>query len=123
MKLRKSMKPIAWICLIITMMWPHNFIFGAEIDSLFNQGNEKYSLGEYELAIARYEKLVKNPKYAGEANFRIAEAYRLSNRTKEAKPYYEAAIKSKYRGEEAYYYLAYSLKANGDYSGADMMLF
>jgi outer membrane protein OmpA-like peptidoglycan-associated protein len=86
------------------------------------KANKKSDRGEYELAIARYEKLVKNPKYAGEANFRIAEAYRLSNRAKEAKPYYEAAIKSKYRGEEAFYYLAFSLKASGDYSGAERQL-
>lgn len=86
------------------------------------KANKKSDRGEYELAIALYEKLVDNPKYAGEANFRIAEAYRLSNRTKEAKPYYEASIKSKYRGEEAYYYLAFSLKANGDYRGAERQL-
>ena len=86
------------------------------------KANKKSDRGEYELAIARYEKMVDNPKYAGESNFRIAEAYRLSNRLKEAKPYYEAAIKSKYRGEEAYYYLAYSLKAYGDYTGAERQL-
>ena len=86
------------------------------------KANKKTDRGEYEMAIARYEKLVDNPKYAGESNFRIAEAYRLSNRLKEAKPYYEAAIKNKYRGEEAYYYLAYSLKAHGDYTGAERQL-
>ena len=55
MKLQKSMMQIAWMYLIITMIWPHNFIFSAEIDSLFNQGNEHYSLGEYEMAINNYE--------------------------------------------------------------------
>jgi peptidoglycan-associated lipoprotein len=86
------------------------------------KANKQSNRGEYELAIARYEKLIDNPKYAGESNFKIAEAYRLSNRLKEAKPYYEAAIKNGYRGEEAYYYLAYALKANGDYTGAERQL-
>lgn len=86
------------------------------------KANKQSNRGEYELAIARYEKLKDNPKYAGESNFKIAEAYRLSNRVKEAKPYYEAAIKSGYRGEEAYFYLAFSLKANGDYTGAERQL-
>lgn len=83
------------------------------------KANKQSDRGEYELAIARYEKLKENPKYAGEANFKIAESYRLTNRPKKAKKYYEAAIKNGYRGEEAFYYLAYALKATGDYTGAE----
>ena len=83
------------------------------------KANKQSDRGEYELAIARYEKLKENPKYAGEANFKIAESYRLTNRPKKAKRYYEAAIKNGYRGEEAFYYLAYALKATGDYTGAE----
>jgi outer membrane protein OmpA-like peptidoglycan-associated protein len=93
----------------------------AEGQSL-KKAEKKTLRGEYELAIARYEKSIDKPKYAGEANFGIAEAYRLSNRIKEAKPYYEAAIKNGFRGEEAYYYLAFALKANGDYTGAENQL-
>ena len=83
------------------------------------KANKKAGRGEYEEAIARYEKLADNPKYAGESNFNIAEAYRLSNRLTQAKPYYEEAIKAGYRGEEAYFYLAYSIKASGNYQGAE----
>ncbi|MEN8250034.1 MAG: OmpA family protein [Bacteroidota bacterium] len=86
------------------------------------KANKKATKGEYEVAIARYEKIKDNPKYAPEANFKIAEAYRLTNRIKEAKPYYEAAIKNGYKGEEAFFYLAYALKANGDYTGAEAQL-
>ena len=104
-----------WIILILLMP------LLTEAQSI-KKANKQSDRGEYELAIARYEKLVDNPKYAGESNFKLAEAYRLSNRLKEAKPYYEAAIKNGYRGEEAYYYLAYALKANGDYTGAERQL-
>ena len=86
------------------------------------KANKKINRGEYELAIAHYKKLIKKPKYAGESNFKIAEAYRLSNRVKDAKPYYEAAIKTGYRGEEAFFYLAFALKAGSDYQGAENQL-
>jgi peptidoglycan-associated lipoprotein len=86
------------------------------------KANKQINRGEYEAAIASYQKLADKPKYAGEANFKIGEAYRLSNRVKEAKPFYEAAIKNNYRGEEAYFYLAYSLKASGNYKGAESQL-
>lgn len=83
------------------------------------KGNKKIDRGEYQEAIEHYEKLLEKPKYAAEANFKIAEAYRQSNRLKQAKPYYEAAIKSGYRGEEAYYWLAHAIKATGDYMAAE----
>lgn len=93
---------------------------------VFGQGIKKadknIKRGEYELAISRYEKLKDNPKYAGESNFKIAESYRLTNRLKQAKPFYEAAIKNGYRGEEAFFYLAFALKENGDYTGAEKQL-
>lgn len=86
------------------------------------KANKKLTRGEYEEAIARYEKLLDNPKYTGEANFEIAEAYRLSNRIKMAKPFYEAAIAKGYRGEEAYFWLAFAKKADGDYQGAQKQI-
>jgi outer membrane protein OmpA-like peptidoglycan-associated protein len=86
------------------------------------KANKQLNRGEYEVAIASYKKLAKSPKYVGEANFKLAEAYRLSNRLKQAKPYYEAAIKNKYRGEEAFYYLALAIKSTGDYAGAESQM-
>jgi len=86
------------------------------------KAHKKAKKGEYEEAIASYRKLAKNDKYAGEANFNIAESYRLTNRLKKAKPYYEAAIKNGYRGEEAYYYLSQASKAEGNYVDAENQL-
>ena len=103
-----------WIILFLLPL----FVQGQSI----KKANKQADRGEYELAIARYEKLKENPKYAGESNFKIAEAYRLTNRLNKAKPYYEAAIKSGYRGEEVFYYLAHALKASGDYIGAENQL-
>ena len=83
------------------------------------KANKKLARGEYQEAIELYMKLLDKPKHAAEANFMIAESYRKSNRLKQAKPYYEAAIKSGYRNEEAYFWLASAKKANGDYNGAE----
>ena len=86
------------------------------------KADKKAKKGEYEEAIARYKKLAKNDKYTAEANFSIAEAYRVTNRLKKAKPFYELAIKNGYRGEEAYYYLSLAYKAEGKYVEAENQL-
>ena len=83
------------------------------------KADKKLKRGEYQEAIERYEKLLEKPKYAGEANFKIAEAYRESNRLVQAKPYYEAAIKSGYKEEEVFFWLAFAEKALGNYQGAE----
>lgn len=103
-----------WIILLL--------IIPVVVSAQIKKGDKKAKKGEFELAIARYEKVKENPKYTAEANFKIAEAYRLSNRIKQAKPYYEAAINNRYRSEEADFYLAFALKANGDYTGAEAQL-
>jgi len=86
------------------------------------KANKMQKRGEYQLAIAKYQHYLNNPKLKAESNFQIAEAYRLSNRLKQAKPYYEAAIINGYKGPEPYYYLSYALKEIGDYAGAEKEL-
>ncbi len=56
------------------------------------------------------------------ANFRIAESYRLSNRIREAAPFYLASIEGGMDDEAAYYYYGYSLKENGKYAEASKVL-
>ena len=63
------------------------------------KANKKFDVGEYELAIDLYHKAIKKGKSIGEANFLIGESYRVSNRLKEALPYYEAAIRNRYKEE------------------------
>ena len=79
-----------WIILLISL--PYLLVAQG-----VKKANKKIARGEYEEAIAQYEKLLDKPKLAGEANFSIAEAYRQSNRILQAKAYYEAAIKSGYK--------------------------
>ncbi|BDD00208.1 cell envelope biogenesis protein OmpA [Persicobacter psychrovividus] len=82
------------------------------------KGHKKFDDGEYNIAIKHYKKQIASGKEVAEANYHLAEAYRLSNRTKEALPYYEAALKSGVPEEMANYYYAKSLVANQKYKEA-----
>ncbi len=86
------------------------------------KADKKYKRGEYEVAIAKYKGKLNSPKHAAKANFKTAEAYRLSHRIKQAMPYYEAAIKNRYKNPISYYYLAFAYKEVGDYEKAEMQL-
>lgn len=75
-----------------------------------------FNRGEYQNAIGLYQKtLSKNP---GKANYFIAESYRLSNRIKEAEPFYANAKGIGIDKDTVQFYYAQSLKANGKYSEA-----
>ncbi len=86
------------------------------------KADKKYKRGEYEVAIAKYKSKLNSPKHAAKANFKTAEAYRLSHRLKQAIPYYEAAIKNRYKNPISYYYLAFGYKEVGDYVKAEQQL-
>jgi len=86
------------------------------------KANKKFNRAEYDISKDMYQKLIEKNYKVGEANFKIAESYRLSNRVKEAQPYYKAAIDNNYNEEESYYYYAISLKSNEKYSEAKKVL-
>ncbi len=82
------------------------------------KGDKRLKYGEFEYSIDYYEKAIRSNYNVGEANFKIGEAYRLSNRLKEAEPYYQAAINQDYEEEDAYYYYGLALKSNEKYDQA-----
>lgn len=82
------------------------------------KGNKKFKYGEYEYSIDYYNKAIKHKYNPGEANFKIGEAYRLSNRIKEAEPFYKASIDNNYDQEEVNYYYGLALKSNEKYDVA-----
>ena len=90
--------------------------------SAMKRADKKFERGEYNVALDLYEKAAKKNKYAGEANFQIGECYRLSNRIREAKPFYQEAIENGYSDEAAQFYLAFSMKANAEYDAAQQKL-
>ncbi len=85
------------------------------------KANKAFRLGKYQNSIEAYKKIAGNSNN-GRANFYIAESYRLSNRIKEAEPYYAKAGGSTVDKDTVKFYYAQSLKANGKYTEAKAKL-
>lgn len=103
------------------------FFTGVVIFFLASCSTEKkalkaFKLGKYQTSIDLYQKVLRggnNPR----ANYFIGESYRLSNRMKEAEPFYAKAGNA--RGidkDSVQFYYAQSLKANGKYGEAKKVL-
>jgi peptidoglycan-associated lipoprotein len=79
---------------------------------------KSFRLGKYQSTIEIYQKqLAKNPN-DGKANYFIAESYRLSNRIKDAEPYYAKAGGRGLDRDSIKFYLAQAQEVNGKYSDA-----
>ncbi len=86
---------------------------------LFSKGEKEYNMAAYQTAIENYKQAIAKGYHEGSvANYRIAEALKKSNRIHEAEQYYAKAVNSKLKEEEAVFWYAYSLKANGKYENA-----
>ena len=79
-----------------------------------------FDKGEFDRAIELYKKGMDEDDPI--RNFQIAEAYRKSNRLKEAAKYYAAASENKSNEPSLAYYYARSLKANEQYDEAERIL-
>ncbi len=86
------------------------------------QGIKKYELGQYDVAINHFDRAIAKGDPMPKANFLAAEAYRLSNRIEMAASYYKAALAQGATEEEAHFYYAFALKANGQYDAARAQL-
>lgn len=84
------------------------------------KAEKSFSNGEYNSAILMYEKSLKPDD--PDTNFKLAEAYRKSNRLADAEPYYLASINAGTSEEAAYYYYAAALKANQKFDEAQKTL-
>ncbi|GAB3194640.1 outer membrane protein OmpA-like peptidoglycan-associated protein/tetratricopeptide (TPR) repeat protein [Pontibacter aydingkolensis] len=83
-----------------------------------SRGDKKFGEEEYERAIEFYKQGLGKANNPGEVNYKIAEAYRLSNRLSEAEPYYKAALDANFKREDGFFYYGLALKANGKYEEA-----
>jgi peptidoglycan-associated lipoprotein len=79
-----------------------------------------FEKGQFDRAIAMYKKGLSDDDEIG--NFQVAEAYRKSNRLKEAAPYYQKALKAGSTEQGLPFYFARSLKANEQYEEAEKVL-
>lgn len=84
----------------------------------YKDGVKKFQNGEYDLAIKGLQKAAAQQYEPLQTNYLIAESYRLSNRYKEAIPFYKAALDGGIENANVSYYYAYALKTNGQYAEA-----
>ena len=86
------------------------------------KGYTSFENGDYDIAIEHYQAAVENGAEPTQSNYKIAEAYRLSNRLQAALPYYETAIEYGIPDTSAVFHYAMSLKQNGEYDKAKEQL-
>jgi outer membrane protein OmpA-like peptidoglycan-associated protein len=82
------------------------------------KGFNSFDGGDYDIAIDHYKVALDNGMEPALSNYKIAEAYRLSNRLHEAMPYYEEALALGLPDTSAVFHHAMSLKVNGQYEEA-----
>lgn len=96
--------------------------------SCFNKSRRYYNKGRIEFQQDNFDFAAENIKHAlelggkipkTEANYYVAESYRLSNRWDQAEKYYEEAVNLGSHEENALFYYGFALKANGKYAQAE----
>ncbi|MCX2745920.1 OmpA family protein [Mangrovivirga sp. M17] len=81
-----------------------------------------FKRGFYEEAIPLYEKYIRKDVFPAQANFKIAESYRLSNRLKQSEPYYQKALNMGLENDTAQFYYGLALIDNQKYDKAENQL-
>ncbi len=85
--------------------------------SLYQKGQSQFLEGDYQLAISSFSKILEEDPENKEANFYVAESYRLTNRIEQSKPYYEKVALEE-ETFDTYFRLGQSLKSQGQYEEA-----
>jgi peptidoglycan-associated lipoprotein len=86
------------------------------------KATKAFRLGKYESTIDFYTKKLEKDPNDGKANYFIAESYRLSNRLKEAEPFYAKAGGRGLDKDTIQYYYAQSQEVNRKYAEAKKTL-
>lgn len=85
---------IAWVLCLLAFLWlPAISAAGAAEDTLLQQGNEAYSRGNYEEAIAGYEQLIDQAGFSAPVLYNLANSYALAGKTGMAVLNYERALR------------------------------
>ncbi len=90
--------------------------------SSVKKGDSDVAQGKYQPAIAHYQAALKKGKNLGPIHFKLAEAYRLSNRLPQTPDHYKAALDLGAKNEETLFRYGMALKAAGNYDAARQQL-
>lgn len=82
------------------------------------KATKAFRLGKYQTTIDLVKQTLEKDPNDGHANFLVAESYRLSNRLKEAEPYYEKAGGRGINPDSVKFYYGQALEVNGKYAQA-----
>jgi peptidoglycan-associated lipoprotein len=104
--------------LLLGAAGPAVALSGCASSGKLSKADKRFMRGEYEAAIPLYKADAAKGKGAAIANYRIAEAYRLSNRIDQALPYYQAAVDGNARTADLGYRYAEALQATGKFDEA-----
>lgn len=83
---------------------------------------KSFRFGKYQSVINYYQSVLAKDPNNSKANYYIAESYRLTNRIKEAEPYYAKAKGRDVNRDSVMLHYAHTLKANGKYEEAKSQL-
>lgn len=83
---------------------------------------KSFRFGKYQSVINYYESVLAKDPNNSKANYYIAESYRLTNRIKEAEPFYAKAKGRDVNRDSVMLHYAHALKANGKYEEAKSQL-
>ncbi|NJN42801.1 MAG: hypothetical protein HC811_11790 [Flammeovirgaceae bacterium] len=86
------------------------------------KASKAFKMGKYQTVINMYEEELKKDPNNGKANYYIAESYRLSNRIKDAEPFYNKARGRGIDSDSVMFWHYQSLKANGKSQEAENKL-
>lgn len=86
------------------------------------KAHKAFQYGKYQNALELYKKILAGSPNNGQANYFVGESYRLSNRIKEAEPYYAHAGGRGLDRDSIQFYYSQSLKANGKYAESKAQL-
>ncbi|WP_291778517.1 OmpA family protein [Cecembia sp.] len=100
---------VVWVVLILLL---------GSCTSLFQKGQNQFQAGEYQLAINTFSRILEDDPDNKEANFYMAESYRLTNRVENSESYYTKILQEE-ETFESYYRLGQSLKSQGKYKEAE----
>ncbi|WP_210416902.1 OmpA family protein [Echinicola soli] len=93
------------------------FLFLVGCTSLQQKGEKQFAAGEYQMAIGTFSKVLADNPDNSDANYYVAESYRLSNRIEDALPYYDKLLEEE-GSFENYMKKAKSLRDQGEYEAA-----
>lgn len=104
------------------MNYGYRYIFALLIlfsgcTSLQQKGINQFSAGEYQVAIGTFSQILEKEPENRDANYYVAESYRLSNRIDKSLPYYDRLLEQE-ETFDFYFYKAKSLKDQGKYEEA-----